>query len=254
MTYRLTVNGHDSRGRGPRHAPAARRAARGPRPDRHEGGLRRGRVRRVHGPRRRRASSVSCLVPVCQVDGRAVRTVEGLASADRAGRGRSAARLAPLQQAFLETGGAQCGICTPGMLMAGEAFLGIRRRADRRGDPRGDRRQPVPLHRLHEDRRGDRARRGMARRRHGGRPARPRPRRRGLTMPIEPPVVSPTSLAEAYAIVGDGTSSAARRRDGPARPARAARSASRRTGSSTCGGSTSSAGSRSATGRSSSAR
>jgi carbon-monoxide dehydrogenase small subunit len=28
-----------------------------------------------------------------------------------------------LQQAFLETGGAQCGICTPGMLMAGEAFL-----------------------------------------------------------------------------------------------------------------------------------
>jgi carbon-monoxide dehydrogenase small subunit len=29
----------------------------------------------------------------------------------------------PLQQAFLEMGGAQCGICTPGMLMAGEAFL-----------------------------------------------------------------------------------------------------------------------------------
>ena len=32
-------------------------------------------------------------------------------------------RLHALQQAFLETGGAQCGICTPGMLMAGQAFL-----------------------------------------------------------------------------------------------------------------------------------
>ncbi|MEW6224830.1 MAG: (2Fe-2S)-binding protein [Chloroflexota bacterium] len=58
---------------------------------------------------------VSCLVPVCQVDGSTVRTVEGLAVAGGA--------LAPLQQAFLEAGGAQCGICTPGMLMAAEAFL-----------------------------------------------------------------------------------------------------------------------------------
>jgi carbon-monoxide dehydrogenase small subunit len=58
---------------------------------------------------------VSCLVPVCQVDGSVVRTVEGLAVA---GDG-----LAPLQGAFLEAGGAQCGICTPGMLMAAEAFL-----------------------------------------------------------------------------------------------------------------------------------
>jgi carbon-monoxide dehydrogenase small subunit len=56
----------------------------------------------------------SCLVPVCQADGHAVLTVEGLA---REGR------LNELQQAFLETGGAQCGICTPGMLIAGEAFL-----------------------------------------------------------------------------------------------------------------------------------
>ncbi|OGO54512.1 MAG: hypothetical protein A2V85_05325 [Chloroflexi bacterium RBG_16_72_14] len=59
---------------------------------------------------------VSCLVPVCQVDGSVVRTVEGLAVA-----GGSA--LAPLQAAFLEAGGAQCGICTPGMLMAADAFL-----------------------------------------------------------------------------------------------------------------------------------
>ena len=60
---------------------------------------------------------VSCLVAVCQVDGRAIRTVEGLTEADRT------SALSPLQQAFLETGGAQCGICTPGMLMSGEAFL-----------------------------------------------------------------------------------------------------------------------------------
>jgi len=56
----------------------------------------------------------SCLVPICQVDGHAVRTVEGLAIAGQ---------LDPLQAAFLETGGAQCGICTPGMLMAARALL-----------------------------------------------------------------------------------------------------------------------------------
>jgi carbon-monoxide dehydrogenase small subunit len=56
----------------------------------------------------------SCLVPVCQVDGTSVRTVEGLGANGR---------LNDLQAAFLQTGGAQCGICTPGMLMAAEAFL-----------------------------------------------------------------------------------------------------------------------------------
>jgi len=66
----------------------------------------------------------SCLVPISQVDGHAVRTVEGLAprrpsQAEPATPGD----LNELQRAFLETGGAQCGICTPGMLMAGEAFL-----------------------------------------------------------------------------------------------------------------------------------
>jgi len=56
----------------------------------------------------------SCLVPVCQVQGCTVLTVEGLS---RDGR------LDPLQQAFLECGGAQCGICTPGMLIAARALL-----------------------------------------------------------------------------------------------------------------------------------
>jgi aerobic carbon-monoxide dehydrogenase small subunit len=61
------------------------------------------------------AMAVSCLVPVCQVDGGTITTVEGLAP--------PAAGLSTLQQAFLETGGAQCGICTPGMLISGQAFL-----------------------------------------------------------------------------------------------------------------------------------
>jgi carbon-monoxide dehydrogenase small subunit len=56
----------------------------------------------------------SCLVPVCQVNGSTILTVEGLA---RDGL------LDPLQQAFLECGGAQCGICTPGMLIAARALL-----------------------------------------------------------------------------------------------------------------------------------
>jgi carbon-monoxide dehydrogenase small subunit len=56
----------------------------------------------------------ACLVPVSQAQGASVKTVEGLADQGR---------LSVLQWAFLETGGAQCGICTPGMLMAGDAFL-----------------------------------------------------------------------------------------------------------------------------------
>ncbi len=56
----------------------------------------------------------SCLVPVSQVDGTAVMTVEGLSSGGQ---------LDSLQQAFLDLGGAQCGICTPGMLMSARAYL-----------------------------------------------------------------------------------------------------------------------------------
>jgi carbon-monoxide dehydrogenase small subunit len=56
----------------------------------------------------------ACLVPVSQAAGTDVRTVEGLGAAGA---------LDALQAAFLQTGGAQCGICTPGMLMAGTAFL-----------------------------------------------------------------------------------------------------------------------------------
>jgi carbon-monoxide dehydrogenase small subunit len=60
----------------------------------------------------------SCLVPICQVEGRIVRTVEGLALA-----ARERGSLDALQEAFLDHGAAQCGICTPGMLMAARAYL-----------------------------------------------------------------------------------------------------------------------------------
>jgi aerobic-type carbon monoxide dehydrogenase small subunit (CoxS/CutS family) len=55
----------------------------------------------------------SCLVPSCQVEGAEIATVEGLADSKRLRR---------LQRAFLECGAAQCGICTPGMLMAASAL------------------------------------------------------------------------------------------------------------------------------------
>jgi aerobic-type carbon monoxide dehydrogenase small subunit (CoxS/CutS family) len=52
---------------------------------------------------------VSCLLPVGLVEGKDVRTVEGLADGD--------GRLSRLQDALVEAGGLQCGICTPGVLM-----------------------------------------------------------------------------------------------------------------------------------------
>jgi carbon-monoxide dehydrogenase small subunit len=51
----------------------------------------------------------SCLVPTCQVEGAKIVTIEGLGSTDKLSR---------LQRAFLECGATQCGICTPGMVLA----------------------------------------------------------------------------------------------------------------------------------------
>lgn len=56
----------------------------------------------------------SCLVPMAQVEGASIKTIEGIASADQ---------LHAVQQAFIDYGGAQCGICTPGMVMAAVDLL-----------------------------------------------------------------------------------------------------------------------------------
>jgi aerobic carbon-monoxide dehydrogenase small subunit len=56
----------------------------------------------------------SCLVPAIQAQGASIVTIEGVAHNDR---------LHPLQEAFVSAGGSQCGICTPGMLIAAAALL-----------------------------------------------------------------------------------------------------------------------------------
>ena len=58
----------------------------------------------------------SCLVPLLQADGAAITTIEGLSP-------EATAPLHPIQQCFLEHGGAQCGICTPGMILATHQLL-----------------------------------------------------------------------------------------------------------------------------------
>jgi carbon-monoxide dehydrogenase small subunit len=65
----------------------------------------------------------SCLIPILQVAGANVTTIEGIAEGPR---------LSALQTAFLECGGAQCGICTPGMILASCHLL------DKKPDPAPD--------------------------------------------------------------------------------------------------------------------
>lgn len=59
--------------------------------------------------------TVACLTPAAHAQGREVTTVEGLAGPD--------GELTPLQEAMLDTGGAQCGACTPGILLTLTSFL-----------------------------------------------------------------------------------------------------------------------------------
>ncbi len=56
----------------------------------------------------------SCLIPALQAEGSKIETIEGVADTDE---------LHEIQKAFLEKGGAQCGICTPGMILATKALL-----------------------------------------------------------------------------------------------------------------------------------
>jgi carbon-monoxide dehydrogenase small subunit len=57
----------------------------------------------------------SCIFPVMEIQGATVTTIEGLA--------KPAGELHPLQRAFIEHGGVQCGYCTPGMIMAAKGLL-----------------------------------------------------------------------------------------------------------------------------------
>jgi carbon-monoxide dehydrogenase small subunit len=65
---------------------------------------------------------LSCLVLPVQIEGRSITTVEGMASGSE---------LHPLQQAFAELGAAQCGYCTPGILLSAKALLDVNRRPSR---------------------------------------------------------------------------------------------------------------------------
>jgi carbon-monoxide dehydrogenase small subunit len=56
----------------------------------------------------------SCLIPAVEAAGAEIRTIEGIATG---------AQLHAVQKAFLECGGAQCGICTPGMVIASVALI-----------------------------------------------------------------------------------------------------------------------------------
>jgi carbon-monoxide dehydrogenase small subunit len=60
----------------------------------------------------------SCLIPILQAEHAKITTIEGLASKLGAGE-----KLHPIQQCFLSEGGAQCGICTPGMILATHHLL-----------------------------------------------------------------------------------------------------------------------------------
>ncbi|MGD8523550.1 MAG: (2Fe-2S)-binding protein [Desulfobacterales bacterium] len=57
----------------------------------------------------------SCLYLAVEIDGKELLTIEGLASAD--------GTLHPIQQAFVDNGGIQCGFCSPGMILSAKALL-----------------------------------------------------------------------------------------------------------------------------------
>ena len=90
----------------------------------------------------------SCSMLAVQADGQQIETVEGLADPD--------SPLHPIQQAFADKHGLQCGFCTPGMLMLSKALLSENPEPDQRRNPPRPRRKHVPLHRLPEHRPGDR--------------------------------------------------------------------------------------------------
>ncbi len=90
----------------------------------------------------------SCLVLAPQAGGSEVITIEGVHAADAGPN--------DMQDNFITYGAVQCGICIPGMVMAGEALLLHSPAAHPRRNPHRPGRQPLPLHRLPANRRRDR--------------------------------------------------------------------------------------------------
>lgn len=69
----------------------------------------------------------SCMIPTCQAHGHQITTIEGLANhaataQENEQNHQKDAKLHQMQEAFLTRGGAQCGICTPGMILSAVAY------------------------------------------------------------------------------------------------------------------------------------
>ena len=88
----------------------------------------------------------SCLVPVLQAEGAQITTIEGVAGLAAEGE-----QLHAIQQCFLECGGAQCGICTPGMILATHHLLAKYPQPTLLQIQEGLAGKPVPLHRLYAE-------------------------------------------------------------------------------------------------------
>ena len=97
----------------------------------------------------------SCTVLAVQADGHEITTIEGLAATAGDGDGE----LHPMQRAFHEQHGLQCGFCTPGMVMAAVSLLEENPHPTEHEVRDGPRGQPVPLHRLPQHRAGGAGRR-----------------------------------------------------------------------------------------------
>ena len=84
----------------------------------------------------------ACLILAVEANGKQITTIEGLANGGA---------LHPIQQAFVDIGGLQCGFCTPGMILSTKALLDKNQDPTDRGNSERLGRKFLPLHRLHKD-------------------------------------------------------------------------------------------------------